>query len=76
MEKMAKKIRGNHLLDIGYKPGRPVGIAIDASKKMLKRMTVEEVLDLLGQVLDDPKAFLDHEHLSKVADSMIDQGLV
>jgi tRNA-splicing ligase RtcB len=68
---MAKKIRGNHLLDIGYKPGRPVGVAIDVSKKLLKRNSVEEVLEMLKAVLDDPKAYVDHEHLGKVAETMI-----
>lgn len=69
---MAKKIRGNHLLDIGYKPGRPVGVAIDVSKKLLKRHTVEEVLEMLGKILEDPKAYIDHEVLGKVAATMIE----
>jgi len=69
---MAKKIRGNHLLDIGYKPGRPVGVAIDVSKKLLKRNSKEEVLEMLKNVLEDPKAYVDHEYLGKVAETMIE----
>lgn len=69
---MAKKIRGNHLLNLGYKTGRPVGIAIDISKKLLKRNSVEEVLEILKNVLDNPKEYLEDELLSKLASTMVE----
>lgn len=72
---MAKRIRGNHLIDIGYAPGRPVGVAIDAAKVLLKKKhgnTVQDVLDMLKAVLDEPEAFLEHEHLQKVAESLVE----
>jgi len=71
---MSKKIRGNHLLDLGYKPGRPIGVAIEVSKKLLKRNTVEEVLKMLGDILEDPKLYIGHENelLEKVALTMIE----
>lgn len=71
---MAKKIRGNHLLDIGYKTGRPIGVAIEVSKKLLKRNTVEEVLEILKGILDDPKSYIGHDNklLEKVAMTMIE----
>ena len=69
---MSKKIRGNHLLDIGYKQGKPIGVAVDISKKLLKRHTVEEVLEMLKNVLEDPKAYIDDELLGAVAITMIE----
>jgi len=71
---MLKSINGNDLLALGYLPGRPVGIAIKVSKILLKKKygnTTEGVLELFKHVLENPELFLEDEHLSKVADSLI-----
>lgn len=70
---MSKKIRGNDLLDMGYRPGRPIGLAIEAANKMIKHMSEEEVMAKLKSVLDDPAIFLEDEHLSRVAEELTEK---
>jgi tRNA-splicing ligase RtcB len=70
------KIRGNDLLALGYVPGRPVGMAIDASKKLLKTNTEDVVLGMLKDVLDAPEAYVEHEYLSALATMLVDEKTV
>ena len=46
------KIRGKHLLDLGYPQGPAIGMAINMMLKHYKRHSHEEVMALLKDVLE------------------------
>jgi len=67
------KIRGKHLIKMGYPEGYVIGLAVNMAKKHCKRQSLEEVLAQLKEVLEQPEAFLDHPHFAVVADELIEK---
>lgn len=71
---MAKlKIRGKHLIKLGYPEGKVIGLAVNMAKKHCKRQSLEEVLEQLKKVLESPESFTDHVHFAMVADELIEK---
>jgi len=72
---MAKlKIRGKHLLKLGYPDeGKVIGLAINMAKKHCKRQSLEEVLGQLKAVLEQPEAFKEHPHFAMIAEELIEE---
>ena len=75
---MAKlKIRGKHLLKLGYPDeGKVIGLAINMAKKHCKRQSLEEVLGQLKAVLEQPEAFKEHPHFAMVAEELIEEEAI
>ncbi|MBI1305739.1 MAG: RtcB family protein [Bacteroidetes bacterium] len=71
---MAKKIRGNHLVKIGFPQNRSIGIALEILQKHFRGNKVEEGLELLTQVLKNPEHFREHESMSRLAEYFIDNS--
>lgn len=70
---MAKlKLKGKNVRALGYPQGKAVGVAVDVALKNYRRNTLEEVLEILASVLADPKRFLDHKVLGRVARELVE----
>ena len=65
---MAKlKLKGKDLRKIGFPNGRVIALAINQAKAQCKGMSKEEVLTLLGEILEKPAVFTSHEVFGPVA---------
>lgn len=63
-------LRGKDLIKLGYPEGPAVGLAMDIIQKHFKRISREEALDLLTQVLHNPGEFSEHPHWKKVVSKL------
>ena len=71
---MAKlKIRGKHLIKLGYPEGKVIGIAVNMAKKHSKRQSLDEVLEQLKAVLENPAAYEAHPHFAMVANELLEK---
>lgn len=61
------KLRGKHLLDIGYREGKIVGIAVNAVQRNFKNRTRAYKLELLKKVLNNPDKYQNDDVFWKVA---------
>ena len=61
------KLRGKHLLEIGYQEGKIVGIAVNAVQRHYKNRTRAYKLELLKEVLNNPHKYLEDDVFWKVA---------
>jgi tRNA-splicing ligase RtcB len=69
---MAKlKLTGKQLRGIGYPEGPVISIAMDVMEKNYKRNSVEHALKILGNVLEEPVAYVQDEVLGKIAQELI-----
>ncbi len=69
---MAKlKLRSKQLRALGYPAGKVIGVAMDVAQKNYRRNTVEEVLEVLGEVLKSPKRFLKHDVLGRISSELV-----
>lgn len=66
-------ITGNTLIELGFKQGRAVGIAISVIQKHYRKNSTEEVLELMANVLASPTDYLEDAHLSVIADALIEK---
>jgi tRNA-splicing ligase RtcB (3'-phosphate/5'-hydroxy nucleic acid ligase) len=70
---MAKlKLRGNHLLDIGFPQNKSVSIALEEVKKYYKRETKERVLALLKEVLANPQEYMGKGIFGRTAEALLE----
>lgn len=67
------KLRGKHLMDIGYDEGKIVGIAVNAVQRSYKNRTRAYKLDLLKKVLHDPSQYINDDVFWKVAKELCAQ---
>ena len=65
------KLTGKQLRSIGYPEGPVISIAMDVMEKNYKRNSVDHVLKILENVLEEPAAFENDEVLGKVAHELI-----
>ena len=70
---MAKlKLRGNHLIDIGFPQNKAISIAIDDMKKFYKRESRERVLVMLKEVLANPNNYMGDGIMGRTAEALLD----
>lgn len=67
------RITGRELLEIGFKEGREMGIALTLVRREYKHKTLEEVQAILQAVLENPSEFLEDEILSPIAVALTPQ---
>ncbi|MFN8283917.1 MAG: RtcB family protein [Chitinophagales bacterium] len=73
---MAKlKLQGKDLRKINYPEDRTIAIVIDVMHKHYKHHSLEDVLKLLQDILDNPFEFTESEPLSKIANALIDYNI-
>lgn len=65
------KLRGKDLLEIGYKQGRLVGIAINVMAKYYHSDSREHKLHLLKEIMAEPESYIEHEILGLIAKELI-----
>jgi len=69
---MAKlKIRGKDLVQLGYPQGPAIGMAVNMMLKHYKRSTIEEVMEILKAILENPESYLEDKVLGRIADALI-----
>ncbi|MFL9844086.1 RtcB family protein [Flavobacterium rhizosphaerae] len=70
---MAKlKLRGNHLIAIGFPQNQAISIAMEDMKKYYKRESNERVLAMLKHVLAEPEKFKGHGIFGRTAEVLLD----
>lgn len=70
---MAKlKLRGNHLIDIGFPQNKAISIALDDMKKFHKRESRERVLALLKEVLANPTEYMGDGIMGRTAEALLE----
>jgi tRNA-splicing ligase RtcB (3'-phosphate/5'-hydroxy nucleic acid ligase) len=65
------KLTGKQLRAMGYPEGPVVSVAIQVMSTSYKHSTEEEIVTILTNVLDNPKAFLEDENLSRIATKLL-----
>ncbi len=69
---MAKlKLTGKQLRSIGYPEGPVISIAMDVMEKNYKRNSVDHVLGVLKNILEEPVAYINDEVLGRIANELI-----
>lgn len=70
-----KKLRlsGKELKKIGYTDKKITAMAMNMARKHYRKTPMEEVLNLLKLVLENPKDFLEDEKLGRVAEMMVEE---
>lgn len=69
---MAKlKLRGKDLRNIGFPESPVISVAITVMEQHYKHHSQEDALALLQQVLQEPEAYRENEHLGKIAEKLI-----
>ena len=66
------KLRGNHLIKIGYPQNRSISIALDVMQKHFKKESRDKALALLAGVLSDPQKFTGDPFLGPVATALLE----
>jgi tRNA-splicing ligase RtcB len=62
---MNMNLRGKDLIDVGYKQGPAISLALEAMTKM-KHSSDRERLEMAEEVLANPEPYREHEHWGKV----------
>ncbi|MFY0674859.1 MAG: RtcB family protein [Bacteroidia bacterium] len=65
------KIRGKHLMDIGFSEGKVIGIAVNAVQRNYKTKSRQQKLDMLQSVLQNPERYSNDETFWQVAKELI-----
>ncbi|MGB0429891.1 MAG: RtcB family protein [Bacteroidia bacterium] len=65
------KIRGKHLMDIGFSEGKVIGVAVNAVQKKYKTKSRQQKLDMLQKVLQNPEHYSDDDAFWQVAKELI-----
>lgn len=64
-------LTGKDLLEIGYKPGKAIGIAIALLESAYADLPKEEQLAILAQVLASPAGYLEDAQLAMLAEALL-----
>src|SRR6195952_2508592 len=70
------KLSGKELRAIGYPEGPVISIAMTIMEKNYKRKDKPEALQLLRQVLADPKKYFEDEVLGKIAELLLPKNVI
>ncbi|WMJ74059.1 RtcB family protein [Cytophagaceae bacterium ABcell3] len=65
------QLKGNHLLEMGYPPGKVIGIALEVIEKEYADLNTDALSILFKNVLENPGDFLEDPKLSPVAFELI-----
>lgn len=70
------KLRGKDLRKIQYSSNRAIALAIDIMSKHYKRASKEEQLQILTDVKEKYKMYLNHEHFAVLADDFMTEPIL
>ncbi len=70
------KLSGKELRAIGYPEGPVISIAMNIMEKNYKQKDKPEALQLLRQVLADPKKYFEDEVLGKIAELLLPKNVI
>jgi len=70
------RLKGKDLRKIGYPGNVVVGLAIDIANRHYKHLGKDKVLAILEKVVKNPKAYLEDEILSKLANSLVPKEVI
>lgn len=70
---MKLQLRGKDIRNIGYPEGPVISVAMATMEKHYKHTNMEDVLDVLKKVLDDPAGYAGDEVLGKIAGWLIEK---
>lgn len=65
------KLKGKHLLDLGYEDGKIVGIALNAAQRNYKSKSREYKLGMLKEVLNNPEKYSEDDAFWRVAKELL-----
>jgi len=68
---MKLQLRGKDLRNIGYPEGPVISVAMNIMEKHYKHSTLDEALEVLKNILEQPAAYLNDELLGKIADGLM-----
>ena len=69
---MSQPINGNDLQELGYKPGKALGVALKANRKR-NEFTREQMLSQYAAVLNAPEQYLEDALFGKLATALIEE---
>lgn len=70
------KLKGKELRAIGFPEGPVISIAMDVMEKNYKQKDKSEALQLLRQVLAEPKKYFEDEVLGKIAEPLLPKEVI
>jgi tRNA-splicing ligase RtcB len=70
------KLKGKELRAIGFPEGPVISIAMNVTEKNFKQKDKSEALQLLRQVLDNPKKYFEDEMLGKIAELLLPKDVI
>ncbi|MGI8582477.1 MAG: RtcB family protein [Chitinophagaceae bacterium] len=70
------KLKGKELRVIGFPEGPVISIAMNVTEKNFKQEDKSEALQLLRQVLDNPKKYFEDETLGKIAELLLPKDVI
>jgi len=70
------KLKGKELRAIGFPEGPVISIAMNVTEKNFKQKDKSEALQLLRQVLDNPKKYFEDETLGKIAEFLLPKDVI
>ncbi len=65
------KLRGKDLIKIGYTEGRVIGITVNVMAKHFKKMSRQNKMQLLTEILENPQAFLETQYVDVIAKELV-----
>jgi len=68
---MKLQLRGKDIRNIGYPEGPVISVAINVMEKHYKHSTLNEALEVLKNILEQPASYTNDEILGKIADALI-----
>jgi tRNA-splicing ligase RtcB len=69
------KLKGRDLRNIGYPEGPVISIAMNVIEKNFKHKDKAEAIQLLKQILADPKLYFEHETYGKIAEPLLPKAV-
>ena len=70
------KLKGKELRAIGFPEGPVISITMDIMQKNFKHKDKDEALQLLRQVLAEPKKYFEHEVFGKIAEPLLPKEVI
>ena len=65
------KLKGKHLRSVGYPEGPVISIAMNVMERNFKHSSLDEALNILKNILQNPTDYLEHPVFAKIADQFI-----
>src|SRR5256885_1846446 len=68
---MKLQLRGKDIRNIGYPEGPVISVAINTMEKHYKHSTLDEALEVLKNIMEQPADYINDEVLGKIADALM-----